>query len=127
MPYLTDWPAYEAYQGEAEINGVHYNYVKRKVSQDTLYLLCLPNEIKTQLSKLKNDYAVKANDLPAEKNSKNPLTKKGIMLECGEVKPIQVIISLFGKNLDDKIIAYCQNTTDNYVPTAAQPPERFTC
>jgi len=127
LPYLTDWSAYERYDGEMEVNGIHYNYVKRKISQDTLYLLCLPNEVKTELYKVKNDYAVKANDLPAEKENKAPAVKKGILLEGGQIRSIQFVFSLFSKNLDSQKNLSSQSTTDTFIPFAGEPPKHITC
>ena len=31
MPYQSDWAGFERYDGEIEVNGIHYKYVKRKV------------------------------------------------------------------------------------------------
>jgi len=76
LPYTTDWKEYERFDGEIEISGVHYNYVKRKLSGDTLYLLCLPNEGKTQIHQVKTEYAKKVNDIPAGKDSQNNQGKK---------------------------------------------------
>ena len=49
-PYLSSWSDYERIDGEAEVDGIYYSYVKRKIHNDTLYLLCIPNKNKTQLS-----------------------------------------------------------------------------
>jgi hypothetical protein len=38
------------------INGVEYDYVKRRVYNGTLELLCLPNQEKTKLQAVKNDF-----------------------------------------------------------------------
>ena len=76
LPYTTDWQDYERYDGEIEINGIHFNYVKRKLSSDTLYLLCLPNEGKTQIHMVKNDFTRKVNDIPAGNDSQNNTVKK---------------------------------------------------
>jgi hypothetical protein len=56
LPYSTNWNAYERVNGEIEVNGIHYNYVKRKLSNDTLYMMCIPNAEKTKLSVAKHDY-----------------------------------------------------------------------
>ncbi|MBX3254725.1 MAG: hypothetical protein KF862_11340 [Chitinophagaceae bacterium] len=63
LPYATNWNEYERYDGEIEWGGVHYNYVKRKVLNDTLYLLCLPDIERTRLTNAHNRYAGKMNDL----------------------------------------------------------------
>jgi hypothetical protein len=69
-PYLTSWSDYERVDGEAEVNGLFYTYVKRKIHNDTLYLLCLPNKNKTQLNAARIEYANKVQDVPT--NAKDP-------------------------------------------------------
>jgi hypothetical protein len=56
MPYQTNWADFERYNGEIEISGVHYNYVKRKVQNDTLILLCIPNQGKMKLNSAKEQF-----------------------------------------------------------------------
>jgi hypothetical protein len=63
LPYLSNWSTFEKYQGETEINGVHYKYVKRKLVNDTLILLCIPNETKNELRTAQSDYFKQVNDL----------------------------------------------------------------
>lgn len=57
LPYPAYQQDYERYNGEIELEGVHYNFVKRKIFNDTLYLFCLPNHTKTELHKAKNNFA----------------------------------------------------------------------
>jgi hypothetical protein len=63
LPYAANWPDYQRFDGEVDINGMHYNYVKRKMSNDTLYLLCIPNREKTKLAAAKNDYFNAVNEV----------------------------------------------------------------
>ena len=49
LPYYTSSSTYERSYGSIEVNGEAYSYVKRRVYQDTLELLCLPNHSKTKL------------------------------------------------------------------------------
>ena len=63
LPYLSNWSEFEKYQGETEINGVHYKYVKRKLVNDTLILLCIPNQTKNELRTAQSDYFKQVNDL----------------------------------------------------------------
>jgi hypothetical protein len=55
LPYQSNWAAYQRYDGALELGGVLYQYVKRKVSNDTLYLLCIPNMKKMRLETAKNE------------------------------------------------------------------------
>jgi hypothetical protein len=80
LPYQTNWSAYQRCDGEVEFNNVLYKYVKRKVANDTLYVMCIPNMKKMQLESLKNDFFKNTNDLSQNNsnksnNSKNILSK----------------------------------------------------
>lgn len=70
LPYQTSWASYQRYDGEIEINGVKYKYVKRKLVNDTLYLKCIPNQKEMALQTAKNDFFKITNDLTKNKNPK---------------------------------------------------------
>lgn len=61
MPYYSD-KDYEAVSGETEWNGQHYRYVKRKISGNTLYLLCIPNQEKNKIAAAENDFTKSVTD-----------------------------------------------------------------
>ena len=48
LPYQTNWKEFERVDGEIEVDGIHYKYVKRKIVNGELVLLCLPNKSKTE-------------------------------------------------------------------------------
>jgi len=76
LPYFTNWSDFERYDGSIEVDGQHYNYVKRKVCNDTLVLLCIPNTDKTRLTNAKNAYENLINGGPSAANNgkaNNPL------------------------------------------------------
>ena len=77
MPYYSDRD-YENVYGETDWNGNHYRYVKRKISGNTLHLLCLPNTEKNSIVKAKDEFTKAVNDVPANKQGsqqKNNLIK----------------------------------------------------
>lgn len=76
LPYMTSSSDYERVDGSVQINGIYYNYVKRKVYNDTLYLMCLPNTDKTKLYSARNDYANKVQDAPVNGKSTDASAKK---------------------------------------------------
>lgn len=76
LPYMQNSSGFERIEGSIENNGTHYNYVKRRVFNDTLYIMCLPNRQKTQLAKAKSNYAGEVNDFAANKKQKEPTAKK---------------------------------------------------
>jgi len=78
LPYQTNWAEFERIDGEVSFNGITYKYVKRKVFNDTLVLVCLPFKEKTVIQKNSNDYFKKVNDLANDTNKKPP-AKQGKM------------------------------------------------
>jgi hypothetical protein len=71
MPYQNVSSDYERYDGEIEFNGKHYKYVKRKVENGQLVLLCLPNETKMRLQSARDEFFKLVNDLQQSSQNKN--------------------------------------------------------
>jgi len=67
LPYYNSTASAERIDGEIKISGVHYRYVKRSISRDTLYLYCIPNTAKTKLSKAEHDYSGSVADAQSDK------------------------------------------------------------
>jgi len=63
MPYLQDSKNFERKDGEITISGKIYHYVKQKISQGNLVLLCLPDDQKTHLKNAQDDFTRLANEL----------------------------------------------------------------
>jgi len=55
LPYYTSSEQYERAYGSITIDGTNYQYVKRRVHNDTLELLCLPNQTNTKLQSVSNE------------------------------------------------------------------------
>ncbi len=70
LPYQSNWDNFERYDGEIEVNGIHYKYVKRKVYNDSLILLCLPNKDKMKIENAKDNFFKLVNDLQAASSKK---------------------------------------------------------
>lgn len=69
--------------GEIERDGTHFNYVKCKISNDTLYLLCLRNDDRKKLNDARDKYAKQMGDIPssAQKGDGANGKKTGISAE----------------------------------------------
>ena len=98
LPYSLSWSSYEQYEGQVELNGVHYNYVKRTVINDTLILVCILNETKNQIRSAEEEFYKNVNDLQntgdkksgsKEKSSKAPvndyLLKENTLMESATI------------------------------------------
>lgn len=51
LPYYTGSSTFERVRGSVSIDGQYYEYVERRVYNDTLEILCLPNHLKTAMEK----------------------------------------------------------------------------
>ncbi len=74
LPYQTNWTAYERYSGDIELNGLKYKYVERKLTNDTLYLKCIPNQKETMLEIAKNDLFKLSNNFQTNRTEKTETT-----------------------------------------------------
>src|SRR5205814_1718242 len=78
MPTLDDWSDYANIQGQIQLNNAYYNYVRLKMTKDTMYLICLPNKVKANLEKANIIMAKNLNDVPlsSKKGANNTTTNK---------------------------------------------------
>ena len=77
LPYYSSSETFERAYGSININGVEYQYVKRRTYQDTLELLCLPNKTKTELQAAKNEFfKLSVEGQTSQPNKKQPTNFK---------------------------------------------------
>ncbi len=70
VAYQNDQANFERVNGELKVNGKIYKYVKRRMSEGQLILMCLPDHKKMQLQSAKDDFFKYSNDLVQNNNSK---------------------------------------------------------
>lgn len=127
LPYQTNWTGFERVNGEIEINGIHYKYVKRKVQDGQLVLMCLPNESKMRLQTARDDFFKLVNDLQHPSQNKktdnsNPVSYNSIASEYYAEKNEWNLTALLYQALQHTH----QNTTlqlNCFVATPDQPPQ----
>ncbi|MDX2047785.1 MAG: hypothetical protein SFU87_13425 [Chitinophagaceae bacterium] len=124
LPYYTSLDEYERYDGGIELNGIHYNFVKRKIHNDTLYLLCLPNHVKTELYKAKNDLAAEQSDnepFSSQKGTESSGKKNNCETEFNLQYPLYILLPASlphtGRNI------YSCRLTTCFIAFPAKPPE----
>src|SRR5580698_3798791 len=49
LSYFNNSAVFERVDGQIEINGIPYQYVKRRIYNDSLELLCIPNQMALKL------------------------------------------------------------------------------
>lgn len=125
MPYQVQSSGFERIDGEIEIRGLHYKYVKRKIENGELVLLCVPNHGKMQLQHASGTYYQLVNDLQnsAQNNNSQPAPS------------IKNPVTEYWQQQNDWVIQAFEGVTHEYVTatklmpatpvitTPAQPPE----
>ena len=96
LPYQTNWNDFERVDGEINLDGTIYKYVKRKVSNGELILLCLPDHQKMHLQTAKDTFFKFANDLQnaTSKKTANNIAFKNVCsdFECQKNEWFSVFI-----------------------------------
>ncbi|QEC68850.1 hypothetical protein FRZ67_16620 [Panacibacter ginsenosidivorans] len=123
MPYMQSQNDYERYDGSIEFNGTHYNYVKRKTTNDTLHLLCLPNAQKTQLYATKNDYAKQLSDAPSSKKGSESSAIKSTFFSEYSYQSMQYDLTCFHIRINQHITIMNPFLASCFIETAGKPPQ----
>jgi len=69
LPYYQNNETFQRINGEIELEGVLYQYVKCRIYNDSLELLCIPNTGKMKIQAAKDDFSKMAADVQ-QNNSK---------------------------------------------------------
>jgi hypothetical protein len=63
LSYYNNSREFERVDGNIIIGGVQYKYVKRRIFNDSLEVLCMPDQVAMKFQTLKNDFFKLVNDL----------------------------------------------------------------
>lgn len=64
LPYQLFADGFQPVKGEFEYNGAYYNLIKQKLANDTLYIVCVENETRSELNAKQVDFERVSNDWP---------------------------------------------------------------
>ncbi len=79
LPYVNNQQNFERVDGEITVNGKILKYVKRRISDGNLILLCVPDHNKMRIESAKDEFFKYANDLVQNNQSKKSgNTKPGV-------------------------------------------------
>jgi hypothetical protein len=121
METITDWSDYEVIAGQIQLKDAYYNYVKLKMTRDTMYFICLPNKAKTQLVKANIITAKQINDVPLSKKGDTAAKKVNSLSEYN-LQAFNYQYSVMGASLKPN---YCSEIADPihpYIGSPGKPP-----
>jgi hypothetical protein len=94
MPYLAENTLFERVDGEITIDGHIYKYVKRRICNGQLVLLCLPDAQKTKLQSARQEFFAYANNLAASGHSSTPKIQQTVPADYDQNR-LEFIVSHF--------------------------------
>jgi hypothetical protein len=124
-PYIINDAAYERCDGQIELNGIQYNYVKRMVKNDTLYLYCIPNNQKTELNNTKNQFAKQNSDNPSGNTSEQPVLKKINFSNEYSLEALSFNFDIFNTLPNQATTVNNLTTLKGFTTNHLQPPDLF--
>ena len=78
LPYYTNSEHFTRRDGEIELNGIKYNFVKSRVYKDSIEYRCIPNTARMKLGKAKDKFYKLVNDLQHPSQNKESGSSAGI-------------------------------------------------
>jgi hypothetical protein len=127
LPYLTSQQNFERVDGEITVDGKIYKYVKRKITDGNLVLLCLPDHNKMRIESAKDEFFKYANDLVQNnKSKKSDHSQKGVFKNL--IGEFESSTAKFTTGYSIANIVYTISKELNYLPSSPhsspeQPPE----
>jgi hypothetical protein len=123
-PYITDESSFQRVDGEINIDGVHYKFVKRKVFHDSLILLCLRNTVKMKLSEASNEYFKAITDLQKQNTgkSKSHGFSKNLLAEF-EIKDTKWQLCELPNFVNNKFLSQINHYSFTFIKSCEQPPD----
>lgn len=123
LPYYTNNQEYQRQVGEIEIGGVVYNYVKKRIYNDSLEVVCIINYEVTRLRTARNDFLKLCTDLQnASKSKKAVVSFK--FFSPGNYREKKVITHMFFYNDCTSIQQPCCLLPCLYKRVIENPPEQ---
>ena len=84
LPYYTNSEIFDRISGEVEIDGSTYRYVKYRIYNDSIEMLCIPHAQKTKLINARDGYAGNISDARPSDNGRQAPPGKSFFSSLSE-------------------------------------------
>ncbi len=127
LPYVTNQQNFERVDGEITVDGKILKYVKRKITDGNLILLCLPNHNKMRIESAKDEFFKYANDLVQNNHPKKSGNTKSVVFK-NLVTDYYIHTSDYSSAFQSILHTYNITSQSNLLPCShyrlpEQPPE----
>ena len=129
LPYYSNNPKFERVDGEMEIDGIIYQYVERRVYNDSVEIRILPNQDRLHIKNAKESFDKLASDFEQKLTDKKsvPVNKSSVKLLSFDYINQENKWSLekkcsrkmvIGNRFDERLLSVC-------LPIQAPPPKNI--
>lgn len=127
LPYVTNQQNFERVDGEITIDGKILKYVKRKITDGHLILLCLSDHNKMRIESAKDEFFRYANDLVQNNQSKKSNNTKSAVFK-NVLSEYYIDASDYTPAFRSMTQTYSITSLSNFLPSSyyqlpEQPPE----
>jgi hypothetical protein len=126
LPYYNNSSSFERIDGQIEIEGTEYKYVKRRIFNDSLELLCIPNHTTMKLKKVNNEFFQFVNDLQHNGQNRSSNAHHNLFKSfSGDYYPMNHRFSLTGiaSAISLHLFQYASSLASRDPLILEQPPE----
>lgn len=121
MPTVENQTEYEVVTGQIQLKDAYYDYVKLRMTRDTMYFVCLPNKAKTQLVKANLVTAKEIADVPLNKKA-DPAAKKVNSISEYNLQTFSYQYTLVGINVTAPQATESSRPNNPYIESPGKPP-----
>lgn len=127
LPYYQNSSAFQRVDGEIEIAGILYKYVKCRIFNDSLEMLCIPNNAKMKIQAAKADFSKLASDFQQTNNKKKSSSEsKSFQKTISDFEEQQTAVVLRLKlSSSNYFIRNSSFVNDQFTRSAEQPPDQI--
>jgi hypothetical protein len=131
LSYYNSTTQFERVDGQIVVEGVQYKYVKRRLMNDSLELLCIPNHAAMKLETARNQFYQLVNDIQQHngqsKKSDAHSPVKSFSPTDYDAVPGVAIGQLYAVVSLPVIMAQAPPATSSYHFMVEQPPDHLSC
>ncbi|MFT3681905.1 MAG: hypothetical protein QM791_16650 [Ferruginibacter sp.] len=125
LPYYSNSTEFKRIDGEVEMDGIKYKYVKCRVYNGMLEMLCIPNKAKMQIEQNKNDYAKVAHDFQQNDTQKKDGKTTSFQKSLSEYEELSLPVIDCGSKELSTIYVLVKSVPERtlFFTTVEQPPD----
>ena len=126
LGYYINSKQFQRVNGQIEINGTQYNYVKRRLYNDSVEMLCIPNHTAMQIKTAKDEFFKLVNDLQhpgqGKKSDSHPGSYKSFSIDYYTVNDLFNMNDLYFTT-SERSAHYIFYASSSHKLTTEQPPD----